>query len=294
MNIIQAYTSGFKTAVRSHKMTTLIYIINLMLGLILAIPFMGALKEASNRSLSVHNLLKDIDLTALQEFMRNSDGTIGDLFREVFWVILFFIVVSIFLTGGILTTIKQKESKFTLKSFFSGCGTFFFRFFKLTFYTIILHLILAIIIYLILSLIVVGSYDSVASEKVLFYTFVIFLSLHVIISIYLIVITDYSRFIIVLSDSKKVLKSFWAAVKFVTLRFPLTYGLYLMLLVIPLIVLYLYMIVSKTIGMTSGITILVMFILQQLFIWLRISLRIWTFAGQFDFYTDYSKQVETK
>jgi hypothetical protein len=284
MNIIQAYTSGFKTAVRSHKMTTLIYIINLMLGLILAIPFMGALKEASNRSLSVHNLLKDIDLTALQEFMRNSDGTIGDLFREVFWVILFFIVVSIFLTGGILTTIKQKESKFTLKSFFSGCGTFFFRFFKLTFYTIILHLILAIIIYLILSLIVVGSYDSVASEKVLFYTFVIFLSLHVIISIYLIVITD----------SKKVLKSFWAAVKFITLRFPLTYGLYLMLLVIPLIVLYLYMIVSKTIGMTSGITILVMFILQQLFIWLRISLRIWTFAGQFDFYTDYSKQVETK
>ncbi|MCK4344274.1 MAG: hypothetical protein KAX05_03230, partial [Bacteroidales bacterium] len=203
MNITKAYASGFKTTVRFLKMTLVIYILNLLMGLTIAIPFMGVLKEASNRSLSVHNLLKNFDFTALQEFMRNADGTIGNLFRQGFWLILFFMVLSIFLTGGILHIIKQEKSKFSLRTFFSGCGAFFFRFFKLTLYTIILHLIIALVIYLIYSLIIAGSYESVASEKVLFYLSLIFVGLHLIIGIYLIVITDYSRFILVLNDSGK-------------------------------------------------------------------------------------------
>jgi hypothetical protein len=157
-----------------------------------------------------------------------------------------------------------------------------------------MHIILAVFIYLIFAFIVAGMAGGTTSEKTFFYLFVFFLGIHLLLGIFLIIITDYSRFILVLNDSGKVLKSIWLATKFVIRKFPGTYGLYLMLLVIPLILFYLYMIVSRTVGMTSGLTILFMFVLQQLFIWLRINLRIWTFASQFDYYSDYFKQVDTK
>lgn len=293
MNITKAYTSGFKTTVRSLKMTTLIYVLNLLMGLTIAIPFMGALKEASGHSMAPQNLLKGFDFTSFQEILRHYGEEISSYLSHGFWMVLFFLILSIFLTGGILTAFNKKESTFSLKSFFSGCGTFFFRFFKVSLYTVFMHIILAVFVYLIFTLIVAGIAGGTASEKTFFYLFVFFLGIHLLLGIYLIIITDYSRFMLVLNDSGKVLKSIWLATKFVTRKFPRTYGLYLMLLVIPLILFYLYMIASRTIGMTSGLTILIMFVLQQLFIWLRISLRIWTFASQFDYYSAYYKQTDT-
>jgi len=227
MNITKAYASGFKTTVRSLKMTLVIYILNLLMGLTIAIPFMGALKEASGHSMAPQNLLKGFDFTSFQEILRHYGEEISSYLSHGFWMVLFFLILSIFLTGGILTAFKQKKSKFSLGSFFSGCGTFFFRFFKISLYTVFMHIILAVFIYLIFAFIVAGMAGGTASEKTFFYLF------------------------------------------------------------------YLYMIVSRTIGMTSGITILFMFVLQQLFIWLRISLRIWTFASQFDYYSAYYKQTDT-
>ena len=293
MNITKAYASGFKTTVRFLKMTLVIYILNLLMGLTIAIPFMGALKEASGHSMAPQNLLKGFDFTSFQEILRHYGEEISSYLSHGFWMVLFFLILSIFLTGGILTAFKHKESKFSLKSFFSGCGAFFFRFFKISLYTVFMHIILAVFIYLIFALIVAGMAGGTASEKTFFYLFVFFLGIHLLLGIFLVIITDYSRFILVLNDSGKVLKSIWLATKFVTRKFPGTYGLYLMLLVIPLILFYLYMIASRTIGMTSGLTILFMFVLQQLFIWLRISLRIWTFASQFDYYSAYYKQTDT-
>ncbi|MCK4466444.1 MAG: hypothetical protein KAU83_12105 [Bacteroidales bacterium] len=294
MNILQSYASGFKTTVRFLKLTLVVYILNLLMGLTIAIPFMGALKEASGHSMAPQNLLKGFDFTSFQEILRHYGEEISSYLSHGFWIVLFFLILSIFLTGGILTAFNKKESTFSLKSFFSGCGTFFFRFFKVSLYTVFMHIILAVFVYLIFALIVAGMAGGTASEKTFFHLFVFFLGIHLLLGIYLIIITDYSRFMLVLNDSGKVLKSIWLATKFVTRKLPHTYGLYLMLLVIPLILFYLYMIASRTIGMTSGITILIMFVLQQLFIWLRISLRIWTFASQFDYYSDYFKQIGTK
>ena len=71
---------------------------------------------------------------------------------------------------------------------------------------------------------------------------------------------------------------------FVFRKFPFTYGLYLMLLVAPVVLIYIYTLLSDVIGMTSGIMILVMFLIQQLFIWAKAFTRIWTFASQYDYY----------
>ena len=57
MNILKAYTTGFKSTGRTWKMTTIIYVIILILGIIITLPFLGELKRNAGNSMAINNLL---------------------------------------------------------------------------------------------------------------------------------------------------------------------------------------------------------------------------------------------
>lgn len=270
-------------------MVTLIYLLTLSLGLVLAIPFMSTLKEASGMSMDSVKMLKSFDYTAFKELMRFHGEGIRTFISVGFWVSVFYLILSIFLTGGILSKLMHWEKGFSLKSFFSNCGNYFFRFFRLSFYTILMHLVIAMTIYIPMVLIFKGKMDGGASEKNLFYLFIVFAIIHLLLAVYLLVITDYTRFMLVNSDSKKVLKQFWKGVKYVTGKFASTYGLYLMLMVAPWVFIFLYFKVSNLFYVTSGLWVLVLLILQQLFIWLRAGFRVWIFASQAAYFQENPK-----
>ena len=79
MNIIQAYINGIKSASQSKRIATLIYIITLILGLIVAIPFFQVFKAGTGNSLLINSLLKDFDFTAFTEAMRHG----GSVFKTI-------------------------------------------------------------------------------------------------------------------------------------------------------------------------------------------------------------------
>lgn len=284
MNIFNAYISGLKSSGRSLLMTTWIYIVNLVLGLIVAIPFLGKIKEGSQNSLSIHNFLYDFDFTTFRELFSETNVQLNLFFRQGFWIAILFIIISIFLTGGILKIFSDKTYPFSIERFINGGREFFSRFFRLSCYMILVACICTLIVSVIFVLIISASWSGTGSEKQLFYISITSLGILLVILIYILIIADYARFIMVRNDSKKVLRSIWMSTKFVTRKIMFTYGLYLMLLVIPLVLIYLYLLLSRVIGMNSGVTVLVMFIIQQGFIWMRVFTRIWTFGSQFDYY----------
>ena len=194
------------------------------------------------------------------------------------------LLVSVFLTGGIVGYLLAEERKLSLSSFFADCGKWFWRFFRLTLYNIIVQLLVAAIVYVPMALILIGRFKGGANEPHLFYPVLLFILLHLLIAIYFLVIADYSRFMIVTTGSKKVLKQYWAALKFVSRRFFATYGLYLLLLSVPVITVYLYFKISGVMHVTSVLLILLMLLIQQLFIWLRSGYRVWIFASQVEYY----------
>jgi len=287
MNIIQAYINGLKSAGQSKRIATLIYIITLFLGLIVAIPFFQAFKAGTGDSLLINSLLKDFDFTAFTEAMRHGGSVFKTIAPHGIWIGLFFIILSIFLIGGILKTLNQKPTGFSMNYFFDGCGSYFFRFLRLTFYMIIIHIIIALIVFLFLGLILEGAYKTVESEKGLFYIGLTGGIIYLLLFIFLIIITDYAKIILVKDRSRKVLVCMWRSIKFVIRHFLRTYGLYLLLLIAPVLLFFIYFILNRAIGMSSGITILIMFIIQQIFIWSRAWIRIWILGSQLEFYSVY-------
>jgi len=284
MNIFRAYISGFKSTGRTWAMTTFIYVVNLILAVMVSIPFLGTLKQKAAFSMSVQDLLAGYDHTVIEELFNETMVQIGQYVREGFWIALLFFIVSIFLTGGILHIFSDKSYPFTFERFFSGSLKFFPRFLKLSLYMLIIYLLITVLIFLFIFLISAGSISSGGSEKTVFFIVLPGLVFWLLLMIFFLIIADYARFSIVRNESGKVFVTLFRSLKFVSRKFPFTYGLYLMLIVAPVVLLYLYTLLSDVIGMTSGIMILVMFIIQQLVIWAKAFTRIWTFASQFDYY----------
>jgi len=289
MNIFQAYLHGFKTAFQSKKMITFLYMVIFILAIIVTIPFLSSLKAAAGNSTATSQLTSDFNFTVIQEIFINKAFSFPTHMKQAVWIMVLFVFLSIFLTGGILDNLKARMVPFKTGAFLHGSAHYFIRFLKLSFYMLGVHLLVALIIYIPFAVIISGDLSTTATEKWFFQVFLVFFCIHMILAIFLIIVTDYTRFRIVEEDTNRVLKSLWMSVRYVTGKFFFTYGLYLMLLVLPIVLFYVLFLLSKTVTATNGLMILVVFVLQQIFIWMRMALRVWTFSSQFEYYRTHLK-----
>lgn len=285
MKIFNSYISGFKMSLRNIKMTFLIYFINLILALIVMFPLLSFLKEGFGSSMLPDALLKGFDFTSLVEFIRSVKG-LGSSIAQARWMILFYLVLSMFMAGGILFTFNSKEG-FSVKSFLNGCVHYFFRFLKLFFYMLIFNLLVAVIVYLPMVLIVKSASDTVASEASLFYIVLIGVIIHMFFLAILQMISYYVKIRLVTEDSRKVFRSIFRSIKFVFKHFANAFSLFMLQLVVPITLVIFILLLNSKIGMTSGFTILIMFIFQQAFILSRVFTRIWMYGSQYELYIKY-------
>ena len=88
------------------------------------------------------------------------------------------------------------------------------------------------------------------------------------------------KIVVVVQDEHSMLKTAWRSTKLVFRHFFRTFGLQLLMVLVPVVLFVIYMWLDLSIGMTSGMTILVMFVFQQLFIVSRAWTKVFFFAGE--------------
>ena len=284
MKILKAYKSGFKATVSNLKLITVGYLFLLIPGLLIALPYKASFKAAMGRFIAPGKLLEGFDFTAYLEMLNFEGGKIGASISQVFYLIVFYIFVSLFISAGIIYSLNNKSSKGNLLSVVTGGSRFYWRFLKLNFYSMIVHLIIAAMIYVPFSILVSISTEQAATEKDIFFLFLPFGIFHLIVMLYLFTINNYAKFALAHNNSRKVLRSLWSAVKFVTWRFFGAYTLTLLLLIVPAFLFYSFMKIGGSMDMTSGLMILMVFIVQQIYVWLRVACKVWFLGGQFEYY----------
>ncbi len=292
MKIFNSYTAGFKAALNTKKLITTIYIITFLMALVLAIPFGNTIQKEAEHSMAFSALLKGFDYTVYQDFMNNSGKAIQPYLSTAIWMGIFYLLFTIFFEGGILTVLRRKEDKFTLRFFWEASAKYFSRFFRLAIYMIITQVIVAVIYFVILGKILSSAYNSVPNEIYLFYTALIGIIIYILIFIFLLTITDYAKIMLVENDQYRPFRTLVRSVGFVFKHFFSTYLLYLLLLIFPILLFIIYFKVESVIGMTSFATIFVMFIIQQLIVWVRIYTKIWILGSELNLYRNFDKKEE--
>lgn len=283
MNTIKAYTTGFKLSLRSPRMILLLYALNFILAILLAIPFFEAFQSSAANSL-ITNLLSDkMNFTAIIELITNADFSIGTLLAQIKWFVLVYWLLSVFLTGGIIS-IFNKE-KFSVSQFFTGASKYFFRFLAISVIMLIVHILLLLIAYIPAILIIDSFFKTASSELTFYYIFIFATALYFIWFFIVLMINDYAKVYLLLNDTKNIFKAIWKSTKYVFRHLYKTYSLYLLSLVIPMFTFYIYYKLLNDVGMTMVSGIIIMFFIQQFVVLLRVWFRIWLLASQFEMYS---------
>ena len=275
MNIMTCYAHGIREATRRPKMIMLLWLANIAFAAAAYFVFAGAFGASLGSSGMTVDMLKKTDMNAIIEVLTNSGGRLGDLIMVALLLIVFYAFVSIFLNGGILhSLIEQEDRKRFGQTFFAGGGRYYGRFFRLTVYSVILWMPALLGYFLVHAVLSAATKDS-TNEQLTFYFNILRIGLVLFLAFLIKMIMDYARIRIVTQDTNKVFSSLLEAVRFVFSRFMGTLLLYYLLGLTGWAELLVFRLINGTFSKNLTVTVLLGFVLAQLFIasrgWLKIA-----------------------
>ncbi|MCX6133703.1 MAG: hypothetical protein NTU47_07820 [Ignavibacteriales bacterium] len=280
MSILRAFSNGIRRATTEPRMVLALYIVNLLMALPVALAFRDAMVAGFGASMAPAGLMGGLDFTVLSDFMNFHAAELSAVFRQITWAIVVYMLVNSFLAGGVLTILRKEYGGYSTSEFFEGCGTYFGRFLRLFVVCAIVLLLLVLIMTLFLAMLSSVFIEDSASEV----TTVVFTMVQIVLFflpvVLLLMIADYTKISIVVNNERRVLKTAWRSMKFVFSHLFKTFGLELLMLLVPVVLFAIYALLDLAIGMTTNLTIVVMLVIQQLFIASRAWTKVLFFEGE--------------
>lgn len=121
--------SAFLAGLHHWKIALLVYFLQLLLAVPLAMQVWHVLEASIGNSLEISKLLYNYDHTVISDFLKVHGGSITPLVGQLRWVLLVWVLASVFINGGILVGLVRKTP--TGAAFWSGGAAYFFRFAKI-------------------------------------------------------------------------------------------------------------------------------------------------------------------
>ena len=280
MKIINGYIKGLLDATLRPKMVMILWLVNFLFAGLIYFLFSAAFGSVFGSSLMLRDLIKKMDMNVVIEFLTSSGVALGEIMAAIMILAFLYGLASIFLNGGILNVLLERNAgESHAKAFFAGSGAFFGRFLRLAIYSILLWLP-ALAGFIIVDGLLGLLTRNPVHEQLGFYMTLFRLVLVLFLAYLIKMILDYARIGIVAKDSRKVFRELLASIKFVWSRPAKTLILYYGLGLTGWAVFLVYRWLAGSFAQESWIGIFLGFLLAQIFIASRGWLKIAYFAAQ--------------
>jgi hypothetical protein len=247
MRAINAYLQGWKLTWQHKRMWLLFYGFNLAAALIATIPISGYLSNTLGESLASSKLLDGFNYTLITDLLNQYGEGISILMDQTLLLILVFLIITIFLTGGMLHLFKRQE-KFDYKTFWYGCQHYFWRLLRLTIYFLLIQVVLLVLFYFLFLRLTNGfSPFKLESEAQVISVLQVLIPIYLILATLLLMIQDYAKIHMVEKDQSFLFYPFWQSFKITFKNFGSFSLLYLINLISALAAWGLYLILSKSV-----------------------------------------------
>jgi hypothetical protein len=203
---------------------------------------------------------------------------------------ILFLVLLVFLNGGIIGRIAAAEGRFTLGGFFGDCGRYFGRLFRVFLISLVGYLLIFGILGRFVSL-PFRIWSKGASTQ---WTTLASSSLRLLVLLLLFSIVkmffDYVKVTLVMEDSRKTVRTTLRNFRFLGRRFFKAWALFLLVGLFFVISTIIYLLVAKALP-KAGIGPLLLFLWQQAYIAVRLWISILFFATEYAFLKSYRPAV---
>ncbi len=278
MNIISAYIQGLFTALSKFGMLLLLYVCNLVFGLVIAVPLHSVLKESMGQSLEIQKIISAFDNTVFTDFMNEHGQLLSPLLEQVQWFSLLYILLFVFLNGGIIHVLAGRMG------FWEGCAKYFWRFFRLTLLFLLLHLIVAGVVFGILRLIVSNGFDLFSSEIPIYWSIVVGIGIYLILASIVSALSDYAKIRIVTAERASAIQATMHSFGTVLGNFRQIYGLFLLNAFFIGGIYLLYWLLSSNFTTTGFFSVLFILLIQQFIMLLRMCAKVVNLASAMELY----------
>lgn len=283
MNIFKLFVSGINTTNKKSRMIVYLWVLNFIFSLVIVSPFYFLVNKELSRSLIGEELVKGFGLTFIGDIIFKYRD-IGGLFTG--WILtpgIIFLILYVFLNGGIIGRIVAKNEKLNLKNFLGDCSTYFFSFLRVFLISIIAYILaFGVIFRIISSLFDLWTKNASTEWPLIISSNIKFLILILLLSV-IMMFFDYAKIRLVVERSKKATRAVLVSFSFIGKRFFRAWFLYLLVGIVALIVGLIYLGISRILP-PSVIFVIVVFIWQQIYILTRLWTKILFFSTEYHFF----------
>ena len=282
--MLKSFQAGWQMVRANQRMIAVFYLANLFFGVLLMWPLRAMLGHYIGDSMMGEKLGGALDMDFLFEFFKHNPQV-----TPLFWGLVVVVpgaawLFTLFLSGGALAVFASGQ-KYEAVRFWGSAGKYFGRFCRLVLWSLPL-----------LALLFCLQYLESGAQRLLFgkdpYQNITYwggwikTGLRALGFMLFGMILDYARIHAVLNDEHKMLVPLQAALRFIAQNFLSTFGLALSLLVVGGLALAIYNPLADGLAAPSGLVILLLFLLQQIYMFFRATLRLTLYASQLHLYRE--------
>ena len=275
MSIIKAIRKGFEQTWQYKRIVLLLYFLTLLLSGFVAFPFKKLLESTVGHSLMVKDLIKGFDYEFINDF-NNAYGTaLSPVFNQSIAVLVMFMLLMVFLSGGIIAVFIQSPQKAEKHIFWGQAAHYFWRILRLTLFFLLIQLIIFAIFSFIFYKSVGGfSLFELKNDGTISFALKVIAPIYLFVGALFFMLQDYCKIILVKSDKPWVFQSVFPALKFIIQHFSKVFGLYFLNVILWSIVIFINYLISSFITFNSLSAIMLSFLISQLFVIARFSLKL--------------------
>ncbi|MBU4404548.1 MAG: hypothetical protein L6428_15905 [Candidatus Aminicenantes bacterium] len=260
-----------------------LWAINFIFSFFAVGPLFFLMMKHMSHSFSGERALQKLDLFWLADFVHRFTNITPALLGSALLAAGLYLILSVFLNGGIIGCLNRPEAKTTLADFFHDCGLYFWRFFRLFILSIPVYLaVLGIFYKLIKAFLEIFNRRAPSEWPALIVSNLRLLTLVLLLSM-VAMFFDYVKIGLVTGGRKQVLKETWLTLKFFGRRFFKAWGLYLLAGLVFVALTLFYLEIARLIPKNRPLLVLLVFLWQQIYIIGRQWSKVLFFASELEF-----------
>jgi hypothetical protein len=206
------------------------------------------------------------------------------LLAGLFVVALIYFSLQVFLNGGVVGRLLDREGRATLEPFFGDCGRYFGRFVRLFLVSLVFLFLTFGVVLKLVSALIEPARESAATE----WLPLILSNAHFLVALLLLsivhMIIDYARIAVVADGEKKVLRALRHALRFLGKRFFRAWGIYLAIVLLTLAGTAVFSIVLGRLGAPGVAWVMAGLVWMQIYVLFRMGIRTLFVAAQAEYY----------
>jgi len=280
--ILPALRSALVRLLSLKRLWLLYYLSGLVFAAVVALPAAWIVNNYAGRTLAAERLSGFMDMHFVIELVHYRSSALGALFPLMMMMFLFFSLLMLFFSGGALK-LMAGDRPYQPAEFWEACSRYFSRFLRLLLWSLPL-LALLFLLPALTDLARKLFWGKDPGDNIIHWFGVIKMGLRYLALLLWALFFDYARILAVQKREKRTRRLALAALQFIARRFGSVFALSLLLAAISPLGLLIYNPVAALLHAPSAMTIALLFLWHQLYMFLRAGLRLFNHSSQMKLY----------